>query len=603
MRWYAAIAAAAVGGCSLAAGLGDYREEVAGAGGGGVNADGGATGCVSSSDCPYADISCRVPTCEQGVCGLDYAPSETSCFGNGGDQCDGAGNCVKEDGKPCFSGAECLSDACSDEVCCESVCDQACEACDLSGSVGVCLPIMPAEADPLCGAGVCDGSGSCASGDVRWGHVFGESGDQFAGDVTIDAQGNIYLTGTAQGVINFGGGTFTTDGSDLFVAAFDNNGNHLFSKVWVLPDTQRGNAIAVDSAGAIIVAGDYIGGSVDFGDGHTVFNNGGGQLSVFVVKLALDGSIVWASDFLENNDQLQSSADVAVDSQGDIWLTGRMRGGVDFGVGSLFSATDSRFDVFLVKLDGSTGNAERSAVYGDSQNDQNGAALAVDGSDGVVLVGQLRSPLDIEGIVLTGLAGNNPDVFVAKFDTTGAALWAKAFTGGAGPKLARDVAVDDAGNIAIVGRFETTRDIDGNMLMSTQGSEDMFVVMLDSSGGYRWAKPFGDAAGVGVAEGVGFDAAGNLMFAGNFEGSLSFGGDTHDNPTMEEDVGVTKLAPDGTHLWSHFYGDGAWQYARALAVGPGGDVAVAGDMKGTIVLPNDSLTATDGGAFVMSLAP
>jgi hypothetical protein len=75
------------------------------------------------------------------------------------------------DGDSCITGADCLSGECADDVCCDTPCAGACEACRGQGNDGVCEPIA-AGTDPdaecandgqaSCGQnGSCDGNGAC----------------------------------------------------------------------------------------------------------------------------------------------------------------------------------------------------------------------------------------------------------------------------------------------------------------------------------------------------------------------------------------------------------------------------------------------------------
>ncbi|MCH2420088.1 MAG: hypothetical protein MK181_09770, partial [Acidimicrobiales bacterium] len=56
------------------------------------------------------------------------------------------------------------------------------------------------------------------------------------------------------------------------------------------------------------------------------------------------------------------------------------------------------------------------------------------------------------------------------------------------------MAVDSSGNVYTAGSFSGTVDFDpgaGTANLSSNGSEDVFVSKLDSSGNYVWAKNFG----------------------------------------------------------------------------------------------------------------
>jgi MYXO-CTERM domain-containing protein len=88
------------------------------------------------------------------------------------DHC-GAGTCVASlaDGASCDRARQCANGHCTDGVCCELACDGQCEACDVAGKMGACVPVAGAPhgmraacaTDGSCGAQTCDGTlrGAC----------------------------------------------------------------------------------------------------------------------------------------------------------------------------------------------------------------------------------------------------------------------------------------------------------------------------------------------------------------------------------------------------------------------------------------------------------
>jgi MYXO-CTERM domain-containing protein len=143
----------------------------------------GAT-CLSEDTC--ASGACADGICCQSHCGTCEACNLVGHVGEcavvplgsqdadtcaGGSYCDGAGACLprKAQAAACTVDGECASGSCADDVCCDLACTGACEACDLTGAVGICTTVPRGETRPgRCeGNGACDGAGICKKVDGR----------------------------------------------------------------------------------------------------------------------------------------------------------------------------------------------------------------------------------------------------------------------------------------------------------------------------------------------------------------------------------------------------------------------------------------------------
>jgi len=113
-----------------------------------------------SAECPR---SASMP-CDPFVCGLSAClvtcASDSECVA--GFWCD-EGECLAlaDLGTPCVDGTGCKSGFCIDGVCCDLTCGRQCEACDLAGSEGTCMPI---EGAPHGGRTSCASDGSVCGG-------------------------------------------------------------------------------------------------------------------------------------------------------------------------------------------------------------------------------------------------------------------------------------------------------------------------------------------------------------------------------------------------------------------------------------------------------
>jgi hypothetical protein len=152
-------------------GNGGCRRYAAGTncGGGACGADNEASGnlCDGSGVCRASSaVDCTPGLCKVGGCVEDCSTND-DCATSG--FCDG-GHCAlrRALGAVCKKGEECSSNLCVDGVCCNAPCSGQCEACDVPGAGGVCVPVTgkvhgsrtacagPTNDNP-CSAASCDG--------------------------------------------------------------------------------------------------------------------------------------------------------------------------------------------------------------------------------------------------------------------------------------------------------------------------------------------------------------------------------------------------------------------------------------------------------------
>lgn len=348
---------------------------------------------------------------------------------------------------------------------------------------------------------------------------------------------------------------------------------------------QTGSAIAFDKSGNILVAGSF-GGTINLG-GTTLSSAGGDD--VFVAKFAPSGQLLWAKSFGDGN--VQTAAGIGVDANGNVYVTGNFKGGINFGGGTL-SATGTLFiDVFLAKLS-TDGSHVWSKSFGD-ENVQNVRGLSVDTAGNVVIAGFFQNDINFGGSLLT--SAGLYDMFVAKFNATGMHQWSRRFGDAAGDQNARAVAIDGTGNVYLAGDAASSIDVGGGA-MSAAGKPSAFVAKLDPMGNAMWAKlSAGDAMSKGVANAISVGSNGDVAIGGSFRGAFDFGGTPVTNPGVD-DAFVTVFTGAGMHLNTKTFGDLQSQSVTGVAIGATGDVFVTGNFSGSIDLDTGE-AKTSAGAF------
>ncbi len=243
------------------------------------------------------------------------------------------------------------------------------------------------------------------TGSVVWGHQFGGVGDQTCNAVAMDSTGNVYIAGTYNGSLDFGGGrAFTsvaTSGLALpyvaVLAAAD--GTVTQAKTWGTSGNNAINSIAVD--GSSVYIGGALNASVSFG---SIVPQYYGQLDALVVKLDTLLAASWGKSFGDASyDQKVSSLDVT--SAGVVTIGGSFMGNLQ-GLG-LVAPENSRNHAFSAQLSGADGSTVCAYEYGDDPGNQSVTAVTVARAasgalaDSVVIGGTFKSTLALGSTTLT----------------------------------------------------------------------------------------------------------------------------------------------------------------------------------------------------------
>ena len=171
-------------------------------------------------------------------------------------------------------------------------------------------------------------------------------------------------------------------------------------------------------------------------------------------------------------------AGVAVDSSDNIYITGTSNGTNVFGSSVTSGTTDN---IFVVKLN-SSGVVQWVYTAGGGGRDR-GRKIALDSSGNIYVVGYYQGTVDFGGGNVT--SNQSFDVFLLKLNSSGTFQWVKSYGGSSGNDLGRDVAIDSSDNVYMLGAFRTTVNFGGGNVTSN-GSADVFLVKLNSSGVFQW---------------------------------------------------------------------------------------------------------------------
>ena len=178
-----------------------------------------------------------------------------------------------------------------------------------------------------------------------------DGGQALALDAAGNVYTTGYFQGTADFDPGAGVFDFTAVGDDdIFVSKLDPSGNFVWAKQFSGASFGVGSAITVDAAGDVYVSGAFMD-TVDFDAGTGVFNlTATGGIDAFIHKMDAAGSFEWAVQL--GSTDFDEALSIAVDVVGNVYTTGYFQGMVDFdpGTGTANMTSVGTRDIFVHKM-------------------------------------------------------------------------------------------------------------------------------------------------------------------------------------------------------------------------------------------------------------
>ncbi|MEO8148619.1 MAG: SBBP repeat-containing protein [Bacteroidia bacterium] len=392
-----------------------------------------------------------------------------------------------------------------------------------------------------------------------WAKSVGGSGNEVNKGVAVDDSGYVYTIGTFEGTVDFdpGPGTFNLTSAgilDFFILKLDSAGNFVWAKSIGGTGTDAAYGVTVDASGNIYVTGRF-NGQVDFDPGAGIYNlTSAGYMDVFVLNLRNTGDFNWAKSMGGTGDDEAFS--VHLDNFGNVYITGYFEGTADFNPDAgIFNLTSNGgIDAFVCKLENG-GNFVWAVSFGGVLGD-GGASVAVDSSANVYTIGHFNGTVDFNPgpgtFNLSNMGGD--DIYISKLDALGNFIWAKTM-GGNQTDWGTSITADVSGNIYSTGNFRGTGDFNpgaGTFNLTSAGDHDIFISSLDDSGSLKWAGSMGSSLpdyGYSIA----VDAYNNIYTTGLFRNTVDFNsgaGTFNLSSGGDNDIFISKLDSAGNFLWA-----------------------------------------------------
>ena len=354
-------------------------------------------------------------------------------------------------------------------------------------------------------------------------------------------------------------------------------------------DNQSKVCASRDASGGIIVSGQFDQ-AAPFGANNLAPS---GTIDLYVTKFDQTGTPAWARGFGGMSNIMFPGGSV-IDAAGNIYLAGSYSFGMTINGINYYSAGDK--DGYIIKLD-PTGNVVWVKSFG-SATPQEFNAIAINGNK-IYIAGSYMGSFSAGSVNLPASNGGSSDAMVIAFDTAGTALWAAA-GGGADQDYYYSVAAS-ATAVYASGTVRGNTATFGTKTVTPSGAaDDMLVTRMTSTGTFDLAKSFGSSS-TDQATCIGYDSYGNIYIAGNFLGTVSFGGPatiTSNGTSTYSDGFLAKLNSAGYGLWACKQGGASDDITTGMEVGINGYIYLCGyysNGQGTLTSTTTSINLTNTG--------
>ena len=375
-----------------------------------------------------------------------------------------------------------------------------------------------------------------------WMESFGGSNYENLFTAAIDHNNNLYISGAFQDSID------VDPGDDEYIMEIP--ANHYYDTFMVklnsdgaLIHAHSTGGLGADFAPVIYTDKDlnyYISGTfsstidADPGPDSLIFIANSG-LNIFFQKFNKNDQLQWAFQ-LQTHDEDDELSQIAVDDDGNIYITGDFTGTVDFDPGE--------------------------AVYNLTSNGQN-------------------------------------DIFILKLDANGNLIWAENF-GNWYKDYGKNILITNTGNLLIAGGFSGTVDFDfgpDTAFLTSSGGGNHFFLNLTPNGEFNWVKQIGGEADAYISV-LKTDSENNIIAGGSFSFQVDFDPDPDVEYILDggvlDDLFVLKLNEDGIFQWVRAFNNNALSLLHTIAVDSINNVYFASYFNQPIdIIPGDSVYIID----------
>jgi hypothetical protein len=350
--------------------------------------------------------------------------------------------------------------------------------------------------------------------------------------IARDKNGNIFVTGKFISGLQVGTTTLTEPNGKkaFYLIKFDSLGNVLWANKQIGSSTIEieGKRVAVDNAGNAYVSGKLKGGSITFGSFTLSYNTTSSGEVGFIAKYSPSGTILWAKTITNTNSGKSGVEDLTLDNAGNIYIAGKYDDVCTVGDGTTQTLTPSGAENFFIAKLNSTGGVIWTFAAGANTgtNKNNAKVIELDPSGNVYVAGDFDNAISFNNSGNFDFVNTGKNSWVAKWSNSGTLLWVKTHNAGSNPSdefKIDGLAVDDLGDLLLIGKFTSTVQIGTLPPITSSGGKNTYLVKYNTGGTPIWVKTITGTLDV-EGKRLAIDKSGNSIICGSFKSNATFGG-------------------------------------------------------------------------------
>ncbi|MDB5029907.1 MAG: type sorting protein, partial [Mucilaginibacter sp.] len=408
----------------------------------------------------------------------------------------------------------------------------------------------------------------------------GPTGSCISAMMKVDAQNNIYVTGSYSGTVNFAPSSSSTPnpltsvgGVDGYIAKYDLNGALIWAVSIGGTGTDQPNALDLDASGNITITGQFDSPTLNPGALSSAGSN-----DAFIIRMDNNGNFVWGKTIGGPGNDVGNK--IVSDASGNLVEAIQFQSTVN--VGGTNVTANGTTDGLIIKYN-AAGNVIWKFSLGATGGDNSVIDVVTDNNKNIIISGYLNGTVNFNPLGSANNVIGDNSMYVAQYSPLGILNWENVITGtSTNYNYNIHLCADAQNNIYVDGMFAAPLNFGPAAMLTPLGNQDIFLAKYTQVGTFLWYKDIGGVNSSVSNYGLVMGGDNYIYITGDFSGKINFNPATSGIGYVEDhgirDMFLAKYDIDGNYAWAFGLGNSCDNNSgrSAAAVNSNKDVLLTG---------------------------